>query len=207
MRKETSIDTNIMKRIFTIIAAAVAIMLATGEASAQENSEKMTWSEGWRYAFSKEGVKEWRPEFTLRYYAGLFDSGHMYSAGVRVDDKRTFGLIIGHGDTYIDYAPADIYHINASLLFRRYFHLGKRQRFAIYSDLYAGAAFIHKIDGKYSYYPDGTVEENIEADKGDAFFILGWQPGIRVRCYKNLHVFLGPTISSHTLGLHLGIGF
>ena len=48
----------------------------------------------------------------------------------------------------------------------------------------------------------------IRADeKGDVQFYLSWQPGIRVRCYKNLHIFLGPTLSTHCLGVHLGIGF
>ena len=28
-----------------------------------------------------------------------------------------------------------------------------------------------------------------------------------VRFYKNLHLFLGPTIATDCLGLHLGIGF
>jgi hypothetical protein len=28
-----------------------------------------------------------------------------------------------------------------------------------------------------------------------------------VRCYKNLHLFLGPTIATDCIGAHLGIGF
>lgn len=34
-----------------------------------------------------------------------------------------------------------------------------------------------------------------------------WQPGIRFRFWKNLHLFLGPTISTNTIGIHLGVGF
>ena len=45
------------------------------------------------------------------------------------------------------------------------------------------------------------------AHKSDVLFVGGWQPGIRVRCYKNLHIFLGPTLATDCLGLHLGIGF
>ena len=30
---------------------------------------------------------------------------------------------------------------------------------------------------------------------------------LSVRCYKNLHLFLGPTIATDCFGLHLGIGF
>lgn len=47
------------------------------------------------------------------------------------------------------------------------------------------------------------IKENV----GDMIFIGGWQPGIRVRCYKNLHLFIGPTIDTECLGAHLGIGF
>ena len=32
------------------------------------------------------------------------------------------------------------------------------------------------------------------------WYITGWQPGIRVRCYKNLHLFLGPTNATDFLG-------
>lgn len=47
------------------------------------------------------------------------------------------------------------------------------------------------------------IKENV----GDMIFIGGWQPGIRVRCYKNLHLFIGPTLAAECLGAHLGIGF
>ena len=41
------------------------------------------------------------------------------------------------------------------------------------------------------------------------FFTEGvmFTSGIRVRCYKNLHLFMGPTIATDCIGLHLGIGF
>ena len=41
---------------------------------------------------------------------------------------------------------------------------------------------------------------------GDAELILGLQPGFRVRCYKNFHIFLGPSIATDCIGVHLGIG-
>lgn len=66
----------------------------------------------------------------------------MLTGGVRVDEKRSFSLFLGQGDTYVDYAPADLYSIRTG-----------------------------------------------------------------IRCYKNLHLFLGPTIATDCLGLHLGIGF
>ena len=49
--------------------------------------------------------------------------------------------------------------------------------------------------------------ELIEESAGDVILIGGWQPGVRVRCYKNLHLFLGPTIASDCFGFHVGVGF
>ena len=166
------------------------------------------WANEWKHAFSEEGFKEWKPEFTLRFYTGLTTTGPMLTGGVKVDEKRTFALFLGQGDTYLDYAPADLYFISTGLSFRRYWHLGKRKIFAFYSDLYAGAGWIYKIDGKYHGNAEtGEQWEVIDDNVGDVLFVGGWQPGIRVRCYKNLHVFLGPTIATDCLGIHLGIGF
>lgn len=196
-----------MKRILTTLAA---IIVASVSAFAQETmAEDLSgWANEWKYAFSKEGVKEWKPEFTLRYYAGLFTVGPMMTGGVRVDEKRSFSLFVGQGDTYIDHAPADLYSIRTGVNFRRYWHLGKRKTFAFYSDLYAGAAWIYKINGKYHGNTEtGEQWEVIDENVGDVLFVGGWQPGIRVRCYKNLHLFLGPTIATDCLGFHLGLGF
>lgn len=196
-----------MKRILTIL---LTLLLASVTAFAQESMTEgvNSWANEWKYAFSKEGVKEWKPEFTARYYAGFFTSGPMITGGVRVDEKRTFAIFVSQGDTYLDYAPGDLYSISAGLNFRRYWHIGKRKTFAFYSDLYAGAGRIYKIDGKYlKNTASEEVWEVIEDNVGDVRFVAGWQPGIRVRCYKNLHMFLGPTIATDCLGLHLGIGF
>ena len=196
-----------MKRILTMLSV---LLIVGGTAYAQETMAKdvSNWANGWQYAFSKEGVKEWKPEFTLRYYSGFTTTGPMLTGGVRVDEKRTFAIFVSQGDTYLDYAPGDLYSISAGLNFRRYWHIGKRKTFAFYSDLYAGAGWIYKIDGKY--HKNTATEEEwevIEDNVGDVRFVAGWQPGFRVRCYKNLHLFLGPTIATDCLGLHLGIGF
>lgn len=69
-----------MKRILTILCTMIT---AIGSASAQNPmAEDMSrWADGWKHAFSKEGVKEWKPEFTLRYYAGLVTAGPMLTGG------------------------------------------------------------------------------------------------------------------------------
>lgn len=196
-----------MNRIITFLAA---LIFSVGSSYAQEtmSDDHSGWVNEWKYAFSKEGINEWKPEFTLRYYTGLTTTGPMLTGGVKVDEKRTFALFVGQGDTYLDYAPGDLYFMSAGLNFRRYWHLGKRKIFAFYSDLYAGAGWIYKIGGKYHGNADtGEQWEVIDDNVGDVLFVGGWQPGIRVRCYKNLHIFLGPTIATDCLGIHLGIGF
>ena len=196
-----------MNRILTFLAA---LIFSAGISYAQDTTadDLSLWANEWKYAFSKEGVTEWKPEFTLRYYTGLVTTGPMLTGGVKVDEKRTFALFVGQGDTYLDYAPGHLYSISAGLNFRRYWHLGKRKIFAFYSDLYAGAGWIYKIKGKYYGNAEtGEQWEAIDDNVGDVLFVGGWQPGIRVRCYRNLHIFLGPTIATDCLGLHLGIGF
>lgn len=186
------------------------LLFISYDAKAQETMEEdlRGWAKEWKYAFSKDGRQNWTPEFTLRYFSGLTTSGPMLTGGVRVDRKRTFGLMVGQGDTYLDYAPGDLYSIAGGVMFRRYFYVGKKKTFAFYSDLYAGAAWIYRIDGKYHFNSaTGEQWEVIDDNVGDARFILGWQPGFRVRFYRNIHIFLGPTIATECLGLHLGIGF
>jgi hypothetical protein len=108
---------------------------------------------------------------------------------------------------YVDAAPANIHTITAGLNFRRYWHLGKRKVFSLYSDLYAGAAFVTKVTGiTHEITENDRVWEFVEERPGDVRFIGGWQPGVRVRFYKNLHLFLGPTIATNSIGLHIGVG-
>ena len=167
-----------------------------------------SWSEGWKYAFSLEGRQNWKPEFTARYYAGFFTEGPAITGGVRVDDKRTFGLMVWQGRTYIDAAPADVYSLSAGLYMRRYFHLGQKDIVALYIDFAVGAGYVYKMDGGYMVNLEtGETVKTTDYDKGDVLFAATFQPGVRFRFWKNLHLFLGPTISTNTVGLHLGLGF
>ncbi|MGN0195121.1 MAG: hypothetical protein ACI4AE_01530 [Candidatus Cryptobacteroides sp.] len=196
-----------MKHLFTIFAA---IALSASGLFAQEtfSDDFSVCANEWKHAFSKDGIKDWKPEFTLRYYSGLFTSGPMFTGGVRIDEKRTFALFVNQGETYLDFAPGYLYTISAGINFRRYWHLGRRKTFSFYSDLYTGGGWIYQINGKYQGPADSdSPEEVIDENVGDAIFIFGWQPGIRIRFYKNLHLFIGPTIATSCLGLHLGIGF
>ena len=80
-----------MKRILAIISV---MMIVSGTVYAQETmaQDTNTWANEWKYAFSKDGIKEWKPEFTARYYAGLFTTGPMITGGVRVELMKSVPL-------------------------------------------------------------------------------------------------------------------
>ena len=166
------------------------------------------WAEGWKYAFSQEGRQNWKPEFTARWTTGFFTTGPEFTGGVRIDDKRTFGLLFGQGDLYLDAHPADVYSISTGLYMRRYFHLGKRDIFAFYSDAAIGARWLYRVDGKYLINTKtGEKTEVVGYNPGDVWFFAAWEPGMRVRFWRNIHLFLGPTIAIDCIGFHLGVGF
>ncbi|MCR4859112.1 MAG: hypothetical protein K5910_00430 [Bacteroidales bacterium] len=184
-----------------LIPLLLLVLLPALPTRAQTMREDVsTWAEGWRQAFSREGRKAWKPEFTIRYYAGFVTEGPAVTGAVRIDDKRSFGLMAWQGRTYIDAAPGDVYSLSAGLFMRRYFHLGGKDVVAFYSDLALGAAYIYKVEGNFT-------SVLIDDSPGDVLIAAAWQPGIRFRFWRNLHLFLGPTLSTNTIGLHLGIGF
>lgn len=153
-------------------------------------------------AVAKEKKYELRPEFTLRGSLGLFNSDHRISGGVNINGKRTAGLMLGHHYTYYDHVPGDLDAIITALFYRRYFHLGKRKICAFYVDAYAGVGVVYKVTGN-EYREDGTP---IIAEPGEVIPIFGLQPGFRIRCYRNLHLFFGPSIATDCIGVHIGIG-
>ncbi len=186
-----------MKRTLTTLLTALAAVIFSFSLNAQENqTEDLYFFDEWKHAFSPEGKKNWKSEFTVRYRNGLFTDGPMATGGIRIDEKRTLGLFLGLSEDYDDATPAFIYSVRTGVTFRRYWHMGSRKIFSFYSDLYAGAGYIYKVTDPESY-----------ARKGEFLFVGGWQPGIRVRFFRNIHLFLGPTIATDCLGLHLGIGF
>ncbi|MBR5842944.1 MAG: hypothetical protein IKY64_10125 [Bacteroidaceae bacterium] len=191
-----------MKRIvLKSIACVVFMLLPLISAQAQSIKE----------SFSVEGRENWKPEVTVRGNLGIYAGGFAVTGGVRIDEKRTLGLMVGKNvNVYtVMHGYADINSFSAALYGRRYFHLGERKIFSFYSDLALGAAVVTGMEGAYWVDPiDGTTKmDDIDVERGDVQFYLSWQPGMRVRFYKNLHLFLGPTFSSHCMGVHLGLGF
>lgn len=194
------INSNSMKRILTIITAlTIASANAFAQQTASDDAEYIgdRIAREWSQAFSKEGKQKWETEYTCRLRTGFFTDGVMFTGGIRVDEKRTLGLFTGLENVWDDAAPANSYSARLGLTYRRYWHLGQRKIFAFYSDLYAGAAYIYKDTDPDPYYNS----------QGDLLFVGGWQTGVRIRFYKNIHMFLGPTIATDCIGLHLGIGF
>jgi hypothetical protein len=182
-----------MKNTSRFLTALFFMLASAGIVYAQENAEK-------KY--------DLRPEFTLRGTLGFFNSNHRVTGGVSINGKSTVGLMLGHHESYRDDIPCDIHLINTALYCRRYFHLGKQKRFAFYIDAYAGAGWVYKVNGnRYeTNHETGKEEPLIETKPGDVFFIAGLQPGFRVRCYRNLHIFIGPSIGTDCIGAHIGIG-
>ena len=159
-------------------------------------------------SFSAEGRKNWKPEFTVRGNVGIFTGGAILSGGLRIDEKRTLGLMLGEQSIYYDAEPATVHYINTSLFWRRYFHLGERQRTAFYSDLSVGVGWIYQVEESFWYNEwTGEWEGGVDDEPGDVYPIISWQPGIRVRFYKNIHLFFGPTLATNCMGVHLGFGF
>lgn len=191
-----------MRKMLLSVLSLVAAVPLMGQSA----SDRQYPADEWAAAFSAEGREQWKPEFTFRGKVGIYSEGLVLSGGVRIDGKRTLGLMLGYGHLIDDAAPGDIYSIHTSAFLRRYVHLGKRDIVALYGDFSIGAAWIYKVTGKYSYFPETGMTEVITDNPGDVRFLLAFEPGVRVRVHRNIHLFLGPTISSSCFGLHLGFG-
>ena len=149
-----------------------------------------------------------RTEFTARAMVGIYNGSYNLTGGVRLNDNWTVGALAGMGDVYIDAVPGSIEYIKAGAFARGYAHLGKKDIFALYADFTAGGACVYKVNGKYRYGIEGKQpQEMIDDNPGDLAPLLALEPGIRVRFFKNIHIFLGPTISTLGMGIHAGIGF
>ena len=195
-----------MRKVLLIIALLISAIQSIKAQTMADDAK--VWFEGWKYALSKEGRQNWKPEFTARVYAGFVTEGPAITGGVRIDDKRTLGMMVWKGSTWIDAAPARVFSISTGLYMRRYFHLGKKDIVALYSDFAIGVGYVYKMNGGYMTNTEtGETVKTTDYSEGDVLFSATWQPGIRFRFWKNLHLFLGPTISTNTVGLHLGMGF
>ncbi len=164
-----------MKKLILLAASLIITVMVPLRAQTLADDAKV-WADGWKYAFSAEGRQAWKPEFTARVYGGFVTGGPAVTGGVRIDDKRTLGLMVWQGETWIDAAPASVYSISTGLYMRRYFHLGKKDIVALYSDVAFGAGYVYKVNGGYRINSEtGETVRIIDYSKGDVLFAATWQ--------------------------------
>ena len=184
---------------------ALALSLAAIPANAQLGT-LISYVSGWKHAFSDEGMREWGPEFTLRYSLGFRTEGPSVTAGIRVDKNRTLGIVAGQWTRHIPKYDASAYTYGAGLYMRSYLHLGRREMVSLYSDASAGLACVFKTTGGYTD-PDTGKWRGSDKHPGDVIIFGAWEPGVRFRIVDSFHLFVGPTIATKCYGLHVGIGF
>lgn len=140
------------------------------------------------YDFSNEGRKYWQFELMSSCYMGIRSvsiGGYAFSAGVRLDQNRTWGLGVGKETMALEYNLEKEEFLPVFLWGRHYFTVGNS--FSIICDLMGGARF--KI-----------IDSIIQ--KPDVYFMI--RPGMDFRIDQFFHAFAGFYVSDE-LGLFLGI--
>ena len=147
-----------------------------------------------------------RPEFTIRQTTAFYTSGPTITAGANINDWFTAGLGVGHRSTYYDDIPAHDYAYNADIYLRGYLHLDRNHICSLYLDVLGG--WNHCYDKTYtiSYNTDRTYFREID---GADWYSATFEPGVRVRLYHDLQLFLGLSYTAgrrNAVGFHLGLG-
>ena len=159
---------------------------------------------------SKEGRKGWKPEFSLRANAELFDCSAIFIGGIRTSQNKVFGLGIGWGQRFFIFGPEAHFtgqRFNIVAYHRHYIPLGHRKNFSLYSDIMLGARVIYKMS---DWYMDNGVVRSPGAEPefpvlpGDWKFWGSWQPGIAFHLWGKSNFFIGLSIGP-TIGAHVGI--
>ena len=188
-----------MKRIIFTTTMSLLLMLLCGPKAQAQTVP--TVKEEWRAAFSAEGRKNWKPEFTARGSMGFYEIQKSFSVGIKVDEYRTLGIMYAESESGSSSSDTD-YYSKVMAHFRRYFPLGKKGTFAFYGDVNLGVAIVTKVE----LGPMADKEEFHEKP-GNVWPMVELQPGIRLRLFGNAHIFFGPSITSVHTGLHIGVGF
>lgn len=190
-----------MRKLCLLITLAFILpFIAQAQPATTVAASAMTYGEQWKYDFSQEGIRNWRPEATLRHinaFGGLY--GFEVSLGARIDDKRTFGVAVGAPEIYYSGSQTTADAVTAGLYFRRYFHVGSRDIVAFYGDLTLGAL-------RFTHVHSAMPDAKSSAQPGQFKPWVCFEPGVRIRLWHNLQIFAGPSLSPECLGLHVGIG-
>ncbi len=99
MRSTTAIKR--VLHLFFLTATLLFSAMIPLKAQTMADATKV-WIDEWRYAFSAEGRRAWKPEFTVRTYSGLTTHGPAITGGIRIDNKHTLGLMLLHGKTTVN---------------------------------------------------------------------------------------------------------
>ena len=214
----------IMKHLFiTIFSCCIALSALAQNADTNTaavgkklNFERPTilinnYFDGVKAHLSAEGRKEWKPEFSLRANAMLFDVSANLTGGIRTSQNKVFGLGTGWGQRYFIYDPElrpDGKRLTFYLYHRHYIPLGHRQRVSFYSDILGGGMYVYKMSGN----ADPTAYPAQEGDSlwwftckpGGLSWYFSWQPGIAIRMWGKSNFFIGLSIGP-SYGAHAGI--
>ena len=176
------------------------ILMGAVSVRAQEGESGDYIIDGFLEAFTKEGVKAWRPEVMVRQVATMGYCPELISVGVRLNKKIALGLGAGYNNFRNSYSiPFHLYK-------RTYFPIGTKERFSFCSDVILGYEYNYKVYG-LDYETGATT-----AQRGTDTIWLSWQPGIALRLFGKSNLFLGPAVYLSlkelilpSIGLHLGL--
>ena len=176
------------------------ILMGAVSVRAQEAGSGDYILDGFLEAFTKEGVKAWRPEVMVRQVATMGYCPELVSVGVRLNKKIALGLGAGYNNFRNSYSiPFHLYK-------RTYFPIGTKERFSFCSDVILGYEYNYKVYG-LDYETEATT-----AQRGTDTIWLSWQPGIALRLIGKSNLFLGPAVYLSlkelilpSIGLHLGL--
>ncbi len=146
--------------------------------------------------------KRIRPEFTIRQTTAFYTSGPTITGGANINDWFTAGMGVGLRDSYYDHLPAEAYSYNADLYMRGYLHLDRKHICSLYLDVLGG--WNHCYATTYTRHGIEAEQDRLKNVYGSNWCSATFEPGIRVRLYHDLQLFLG---LSYTIGRHQAIGF
>ena len=158
---------------------------------------------------SKEGRKEWRPEFTLRANAEFLDGSLNLIGGIRTSQNKVFGLGAGWGQRFFILGPESGnpwgHRISLFLYHRHYLPLGHKKIVSFYSDIMLGGYVVYKMCDWYNGYVSGPDKEpEYPVYPGYMQWWISWQPGIAFSMWGKSNFFIGLSIGP-TIGMHAGI--
>lgn len=167
--------------------------------------------DGVKAHLSAEGRKEWKPEFSLRTNAMLFDVSANLTGGIRTSQNKVFGIGAGWGQRYFIYEPElhpEGQRLTFYLYHRHYIPLGHRQRVSFYSDIMGGGMYVYKMSGSNvpTAYPPQTGDSLwwFTCKPGGLSWYFSWQPGIAIRMWGKSNFYIGLSIGP-SYGAHAGI--